>query len=409
MIAATATFAALANTASAQAVPTCPPETGSACTNDQTQIGDVTGDLNLDVSVEQLTVSNGAGGNVLIGGIKDTAGALISNQNLTGSVVANTPIILNGVSEGFVNSATQATGNYTQVYTEKATFDVNSTQTATGDEVSARTNLRGPTTHILKGGQVTSAATSNGVNIGGPSARVTGTINQQSQTTVFAETVADIQYIPAPMAFGSQAAANSVQTNTTQASSQDITVNQVNNPSTVEARTDIYVDNGWNLAARAQANGNRAALYNAGGSMVARTNQTNEGRVVAYARAQTNLQGETSVAARAVGNEVIAGNNDIYLKLDNTQINSGGVEATATYNGVKGYDSYVTSEAIGNSVTAYACSSCGGDINFNNNQVNNGPVTSTTNVNIAQPNRAAIVGSNAVGNSATFFISGSGN
>lgn len=409
MIAATATFAALANSASAQAVPTCPPETGSACTNDQTQNGRIIAEVNLDVAVGQLNVSNGAGGNVLMGGIRDTAGALISRQTLTAPVTAQTNANLNGVTDGFVNSATQATGNYTQVYTEKATFDVNSTQTATGDNVSARTNLHGPTTHILKGGEVTSAANANSALIGGPSAVLTGTVNQQSQTTVFAETVADLQYIPAPMAFGSQAAANAVQTNTTGASHQDIAVNQVNNPSTVEARTDIYVDNGWNLAARAQANANRAALYNAGGSMLARTNQTNEGRVIADARAQTNLQGQTAVHARAVANEVIAGNNDIYLKLDNTQINSGGVEATATYVGVKGYDSYVSSDAIGNSVTGYACSNCGGEINFNNNQVNNGAVTATTNVNIAQPNRNVAVGANAIGNSATFFISGSGN
>lgn len=408
MIAATATFAALADSASAQAVPTCPPETGSACTNTQTQNGLVINEVNLDVAVGQLNVANGAFGNALDGGIRDTAGALISRQALNASVNAQTNAKVNGVSEGSVNSATQATGNYTQVYTDKATFDINSTQTANGDNVSARTNLQAPTTHILKGGQVTSAANANSVLVGGPSAVLTGTINQQSQTTVFAETVADVQYIPAPMAFGSQAAANSVQTNTTDTSHQNLTVNQVNNPSTVEARTDVYVDNGWNLAARAQANANRAALYNAGGSMLARTNQTNEGRVIADARVQTNLQGQTGVHARAVANEVIAGNNDIYLKLDNNQINSGGVQATATYNGVKGYDSYVSTDAIGNSVTAYACSNCGGEINFNNTQVNNGPVTATTNVNIAQPNRTAVVGSNAVGNSATFFISGSG-
>ncbi|NWM74609.1 hypothetical protein, partial [Escherichia coli] len=66
-------------------------------------------------------------------------------------------------------------------------------------------------------------------------------------------------------------------------------------------------------------------------------------------------------------------------------------------------------DAIGNSVTGYACSNCGGEINFNNNQVNNGAVTATTNVNIAQPNRNVAVGANAIGNSATFFISGSGN
>ena len=84
---------------------------------------------------------------------------------------------------------------------------------------------------------------------------------------------------------------------------------------------------------------------------------------------------------------------------------AGGVEATAEYVGVKGYDSYVSAEAAGNSVVGYACSQCGGEVNVNNTQVNNGSVSATANVNIAQPGRAAVVGSNAVGNTATFYIS----
>jgi hypothetical protein len=249
-----------------------------------------------------------------------------------------------------------------------------------------------------------SLAVANSVAMGGPSSSITGVINQSAQTTVFAETAADVQYIPAQADFSSQAMANAVQVSTTGASHQDLTVRQTNAPSTVEARTDVYVDNAWNLAARANAGANQTVLYNAGGSMVANTNQTNQGRVRAVAQAQTNLQGQTTVSARAVANEVVAGNNDIYLELDNTQLNSGGVEASAVSIGVDGYDTYVGAEAVGNSVTGYACSQCGGEINIANTQTNDGNVTATATTTIGS-GRAAVVGVTAVGNSATFYVS----
>ena len=108
--------------------------------------------------------------------------------------------------------------------------------------------------------------------------------------------------------------------------------------------------------------------------------------------------------ARSVANETVAGNNDIYLKLDNTQLNTGGVEATATYVGVNGYDTYVGADAVGNAVTGYGCSKCGGDVNITNNQTNTGNVTATTNATIGA-GRTAVVGANAVGNTATFYVS----
>jgi hypothetical protein len=124
----------------------------------------------------------------------------------------------------------------------------------------------------------------------------------------------------------------------------------------------------------------------------------------AAARAQTNLQGQTTVAARAVANETVAGNQDIYLELDNTQLNTGGVEATATYTGVSGYDAYVGAEAVGNSVTGSVCSQCGGEVYVTNSQTNDANVTATTTATIGS-GRAAVVGATAVGNSATFYVS----
>lgn len=405
MIAATATFALAATEAAAQTTPTCPPETGSACRIDQTQTGEVTGTVDLDVAVGQLTVTNTATGNRVVGGVQSTSGAIVSRQTLTGTTSANTPIALNGVSDGSIDAATQATGNQFVVSTDGATFDADLGQSARGDNVSARTNLHGPSAQILQGGRSATGATANAVAMGGPSTILTGRIAQASQTTVFAETVADVQYAPAPLTFSADAQGNTAQAVTTGASHQDLVINQTNAPSTIEARTSVYVDNAWNLAGRANASANRATLQNSGGSMIADTTQDNQGRVRAYTRVQTNLQGQTTAGARAVANDVVAGNNDIYLKLDNTQLNSGGVEATAEYVGVNGYDSYVSAEAAGNSVVGYACSQCGGEVNVNNTQVNNGAVSATANVSIAQPDRAAVVGSNAVGNTATFYIS----
>ncbi|WP_426024066.1 holdfast anchor protein HfaD [Brevundimonas sp. PWP3-1b1] len=404
MMAATATFAALATEASAQATPVCDPQAGEACSSTQDQSGDVTGLVDIDLSVDQVTVSTSAQGNALAGGVTAASAGLVSRQTMTGATVARSNVIVNGEADGQLSVETTARGNYLGVTTNGATFAVDATQSATGERVQAGTYVQAPGGRVLQGGFATSAAVANTVAMGGPSSSLTGVIDQTAQTTVFAETVADVQYIPAPATFSSQAVANAVQTNTTGASHQDLAIRQSNGASTTEARTDVYVDNAWDLTVGANAGANQAITANAGGSMLIATDQTNAGRVRADARVQTNLQGQTVLAARSVANETVAGNNDIYLKLDNTQLNSGGVEANATYVGVNGYDAYVGADAVGNAVTGYACSQCGGDVNITNNQTNSGNVTATTSATVAS-GRTAVVGANAVGNTASFYIS----
>jgi hypothetical protein len=404
MMAATATFAALATDARAQQTPACDPQAGEACFSTQTQSGDVTGLVDIDLSVDQVTVSASAQGNALAGGVTAASAGLVSRQTMTGSTQARSNVVVNGEAEGQLSVDTTARGNYLGVTTDGAVFAVDATQSATGDQVGAGAYVQAPGGRVLQGGFATTTAVANAVAMGGLSSSLTGVIDQNARTTVFAETVADVQYIPAPAIFSSQAVANSVQTNTTGASNQDLAIRQSNAASTTEARTDVYVDNAWDLTVGADAAANQALTANAGGSMLIETNQANAGRVRADARAQTNLQGQTVLAARSVANETVAGNNDIYLSLDNTQLNSGGVEANATYVGVNGYDAYVGADAVGNAVTGYACSQCGGDVNINNSQTNNGDVTARTNATIGS-GRTAVVGANATGNSATFYIS----
>ncbi|KAK0341452.1 hypothetical protein LTR94_026315, partial [Friedmanniomyces endolithicus] len=232
MIAATATFVVLATETTAQETPLCDPQTGSTCSSTQRQTGDVTGTVNLNISVDQLEVSNNARGNSLAGGIEDSFGAMTSRQTMSGSTRANTTLVLNGSSEGPVVSTTDARANYVGVTTDGSSFAIDAQQSAVGERVEATTSIQAPTYHALGGMAGGSLAVANSVAMGGPSSVITGSVGQNSQTTVFAETVADVQYIPAPADFSSQAVANVVQTSTTGASHQTLSVNQTNDPST---------------------------------------------------------------------------------------------------------------------------------------------------------------------------------
>ena len=139
MMAATATFAALATEASAQQTPTCDPQAGETCSSTQTQTGDVTGLVNIDLSVDQVTVSNSAQGNALAGGVTAASAGLVSRQSMTGATLARSNVVVSGEADGQLSVDTTARGNYLGVTTDRATFAVDSSQSATGDRVEAGT------------------------------------------------------------------------------------------------------------------------------------------------------------------------------------------------------------------------------------------------------------------------------
>ncbi|MBD3837884.1 MAG: holdfast anchor protein HfaD [Brevundimonas sp.] len=406
MIAATATFAAAATEASAQQASTCDPLTGAACSSSQVQTGDVLSSVNLDVGVGQLQVSVQTRGNALSGGIEGVSGSMTSSQRNSGVVRGDVAVALDGAENGAAID-NHVRGNDFQAYTGDAVFTVDARQLADGAAVQASSVIAAGDSAVIGGGYVATSATANNVAVGGPRSQVLGSIDQTAQTTVFSETVADIRYVPATASFSSRATANAAQAGTTGSSHQDLSFRQENRPSTTVAQTDVYIDNAWDVSADAQARANYANAGNEGGSMVIRTDQSNAGRVRAETRLRTDLYGAAVASARAVANEAIAGNDDIYLSLDNTQINTGGVEAVATFQGNTGYDAYVGADAIGNAVTGSVCSTCGGEVNVTNTQVNSGDVSAVVNVGAGRTggSRAAVVGANAVGNSATFYVS----
>lgn len=399
MIAATATFAVAATDACAQS-------NGPVVIDQLTGFGDIVAGQSLVVTdVDTVQASTSAIANRISGAVQQDTGQATTTQAVEGDVTAETDLTLDGDTTGYVVVQTQAHGNYLAASAYDGALAIDATQSATGSQVRATTTIDDDDARLLAGANVATGAYANTVALGGETASVTGSVDQTSQTQVFASTYSAVQYIPADAAFSAQALGNAVQSNTTANSHQELEVRQTNAPSTITAEVSTNAGNAWNLAGRANAAANQANLYNSGGSMVVSTDQSNAGRVRATAVVTAYDYGAATATARAAGNEVVAGNNDIYLELDNTQINSGGVEASAAFAGNTGYDAYVGADAVGNSVTGYTCSTCAGVLNATSSQVNNGDVSAVANTTVSGSGRAVVTGANAVGNSATFYVS----
>ena len=401
-IAATALCAAAATEVAAQT----PPD-DSVVLNQQLQLGDVFSHQTLNVvdAQEQVTVSTSAQGNSASGAVENGSITLQSDQDMRGDSVATTDMTFGGDTWGVVNATTQAQGNYLAVSAYDADLTVDATQSNSGGLVSATSQLGDDDARLLGGAYINASAISNTVAMYGEGSSVGGTIDQSSTATVRAYNRIETQYIPAEAVIDSQAIVNAVQVTSGQTSGQNLSIIQSSTGDLVEAESSANSGNAWDLAGHARAAANQAVLYNEGGSVVAASSQDNTAFVRAAATTTAYDYGRAEAHARGAANELSVGNNDIYVEIDNSQFNSGGVAVTATFSGTNGYDVYVGADAVGNSVTGYACSECEGYLEARNSQTNGGDVSAAADTTVAGSTRAVITGANAVGNSASFYVS----
>ncbi len=401
-IAATALCAAAATEAAAQT----PPD-DSLVLNQQLQLGDVFSHQTLNVvdAQEQVTVSTSAQGNSASGAVENGSITVQSDQDMRGDAVASTEMTMGGDTWGVVNATTQAQGNYLAVSAYDAELTVDATQSNTGGLVSATSRLGDDDARLLGGAYINASAISNTTALYGEGSFVEGSIDQSSSATVLAYNRIETQYIPAGAVIDAQAVVNAVQSTSGQTSGQNLAIVQTSTGDFVEAESSANSGNAWDLAGRARASANQAVLYNEGGSVVASARQDNTAFVRAAATTTAYDYGRAEAHARGAANELSVGNNDIYVEIDNSQFNSGGVDVTATFSGTNGYDVYVGADAVGNRVTGYSCSDCGGYLEASNSQSNGGDVSATANTAVAGSTRSVITGANAVGNSASFYVS----
>ncbi len=405
MIAATVTCAAVATEAAAQ------DQDPSIVLNEQIQFGDVFAGQTLDVfdSSDQVTVSNSATGNSLAGGVAGGTMTVRSTQSLQGDVRAETTFVVGGDTGGVVSGVTQANGNYLGLSAYDATLTTEATQTVGDVEIVATSTMDQGNERLLGGAWVDASAIGNTAALGGERSYFDGTITQSSGANIRASNYAATQYIPAEAGFTAQAVANVVAVTGASVTGQNLVIDQTSTGGIIDSGVSANAGNAWDLAGRANAGGNRVVLSNQGGSVVATTRQGNTSRIQSEAIVTAYDYGAANSYARGVANEVSVGNNDIYVEIDNTQINTGGVAVNAQFAGAQGYDAYVGADAAGNVVTGFACADCAGYINATNNQTNAGNVSATAQVTAGASNRAVVTGTNAVGNAATFYVSRSGN
>jgi len=378
--------------------------------NEQLQLGDVIAGqtLNVENATSEVGVNVAAQGVIASTTVANAGLDLTSSQTMRGNTRAATTMTLTGDTQGPVNAETQARGTYLAAGAYGADLAIESSQTVGPSEVTASSEITGSSARLIGGASVGGTAIANTTSIGSTGSHVEGAVIQSSEAGVRAENFAGTQYIPATGEFISQSIGNAVSVNSGLASSQDLTIHQRQAGDQVTASTSANSGNAWDLAGRARATGNQALLYNQGGSAVVTTDQSNLSEIQTASVVTSYDFGSATSRAAGTGNEVSIGNNDVYLEIDNSQVNSGGVEVSSSFDGAYGYDAYVAAEAIGNSVTGYACSQCQGYMDISNAQTNSGNVSATATTTIRGGGRAVVTGANAVGNSATFYVTGPG-
>jgi hypothetical protein len=380
----------------------------------QDQTGRVNADQILNVEVAQDLVQAGttAVANAITGGTEDVAARVRAQQKASNSTIAVTT--LNGTNTGKYDSplgtpvylTSQATGNAAAMTTVNAKTQVGITQSYTGEQVYAETGINAPNNSIYESGQGFATATANQTMLESSEGRISGSVDQSSNSYTQSRVTSNVAYSPSPSLYQAQATQNYLSFNGKGASSLDLKTSQTSTETT-EAYTSVQGRNLWHPQAQSDAAANVADLGNHGGALEATTTQSNRNQVLSTAAVSAGQWSDAYVTANATGNTVYAGNEDIYVKLDNTQFSEGGlgIKADAVMNGGAGYDAYLSATATGNAVTSFACSECQANLNISNSQTNGSDVNATTIVNAAS-SRAIVSNAQAIGNSATFYVTG---
>lgn len=189
----------------------------------------------------------------------------------------------------------------------------------------------------------------------------------------------------------------------------DLGINQVTDGIGVDGVVDAKIASGVDVQGLSTATGNLIDVSVSGGDAAMTASQTFDASLNAY----TNLDvgrwsGDASATSSGVGNSVVMSNAGPRTYLGNTQMSRGDITATSSFTGGASGSVFTSAAAMGNAVSGYACSECGGVLDAGNRQTNESRVRAQTNVRIT--GRAAQVASEAlaVGNHASYEVYSNG-
>ena len=244
----------------------------------------------------------------------------------------------------------------------------------------------------------------HGVTVQDTSANVT--TNQSSTAITEADGAGTLKYSPGTVVASASAVSNNMTAVGTGNASQILNTTQSMTGPRTQATQSMNVGNGQTVITAAQATDNNISISNENGPLNVVDNQTNTSFTLAQAVGSSYEFGTGQTSASGVGNSVLAGNAGQQMSLDNTQANVGnGISVSASFNCNNGYDASSSATAMGNAVTGFACSDCGGVVNVSNNQTNTAVIGATSTLGVTSSNRSVNSSAVAVGNNATFYVS----
>lgn len=400
----------------AAAIPMLPPMCGVATsqTSDsqvvstQSQTGDVQSAQTLGVNdvSDQTVVTTSATGDSLSASVETGSLGVQSVQSMQGAAAASTELDVVTNAGPTVSLTTAATGNTGEADNVSGGSTLNAGIAQTTGQVSiTASSVINASTAQAGDMSVTSQAIANTQGLGVAGGSIGATVSQSSAALTQANSTAVLQYTPGTAEFVTTAVSNNVTATGIQGSAQALDLTQSMTGQRTQAAQFLALGQGQDVSNAATATANNISVSNDGGLLDVVSAQDNESYVRGQAESTSYSFGASTAIATGVGNSAVYGEAGGQISVNNTQTNSGGVEVIASSGGSSGYDLASSATAMGNAVTGYACSACGGVMSVGNSQTNAADLSARSGISFDGAARSATSTATAVGNTATFYVS----
>jgi hypothetical protein len=373
--------------------------------NEQIQLGDVFSSqtLNVEEAPEGISVTSTAVGNIVSAVGQETPIDFQSDQQVDEHVEASSNVSVAGATGEFFVTQTSATGNSATAGTCCALTQGSSFQTVSEGAVVAADAISS-TGEMADSISVDSSAVGNTQGWNQINGEVQAWTEQRNLGLTTATNVGEFAGSPGNIGLSATAVANNVSIDA-ENSYLDIGVDQSRRGEGVNAVVNATVGSGVDVQAVATATGNLVDAIASSPEALMNVVQTDAAGLDAYSNLTLNeWTGDANSVAYGVGNSIVLSNVGATTSLYSEQSSSGDVNATAAFTGGTGNAVFASSTAMGNAVSGYSCTECGGDFGGFNRQINGGAVRSQSNVVIT--GRAGLISaeSTAIGNTATYEI-----
>lgn len=362
--------------------------------------------LNVESASDGVSADSVAVGNIVSATGQNAYLNFQSDQAVTSHIEAATDVTVTGDAGPYFATTTSATGNSATAGTCCALTEGSSLQSVeAGAVVAADAYSKSGTS---AGVSVDASAVGNTTGWEQYNGQVQTWTGQTNAGLTTATNSGSFTGATGPMSLSATAVSNNVTVDADGAAT-DIGVQQISDGEGTVALVDAAIGSGTDIQGSSTGVGDNIDAQNRSPDSSMNTNQANSAPVSAYTNLNvTSWTGDANAVAYGVGNSVVLANNGPSARLYSDQNSAGEVNAGASFTGGAGGNVFASATAMGNAVSGYACSACGGAIDAANNQVGSSRVRANTGVNITGRAKSVYGQANAVGNSATYEVS-SGN